>query len=212
MAKGRFGVGVLPMNRANEGIPGELMCSRETGLVGVINPATKTAISYDYITRFNKSYEDFRNKMIAHGTIGKIGKIDVTNQPTPTLQNNLPIATPDLLLTSNKKLSFVCFGIDIEIIDTDSAIPMKIDPLVTLAFTVANNSDTNTTRSYQLSDKLSAVNNKVTVPSYTGFETVSSSIDNNFKFDYIKVGLPDGIDVSKVIIVLNSILVSFKEV
>ena len=212
MSTGRFGVGLLPIKRHSESLPGELMASNDVGLVAVKNPTTNSIVSFDYITRFNKSYEDFRNKMIARGTIGKIGKIDVSNEPVCPLVNNTPLATPELIINTGKKMSFVAFDIDIEVIDIYSGIPMKIDPLVSFAFTVATNKDTSTTRSYQISEKLSVVNNTTTIPAYTGFETISESIDNDFKFDYIKVKLPDGILPENTIIALNSILVSFKEV
>ena len=83
----RFGVGALEINRASEAKPGELLTCLNSGLTAVMNPTTGKVMSYDYITRFKNTFEKFRTKMITDGTVGKIGKIDITDNPINILKN-----------------------------------------------------------------------------------------------------------------------------
>lgn len=208
----RFGIGALETARANEAEPGELMGNAAAGLMAINSRTTKNRISYDYIGRFKEMYQAFRSSLIASGNIGRIGKLDVSNDIVNILTSGTIVPTTGLLIHGTDKLKFVRFNLNIDVIDTASGVPIHCDPTVNLAFTVANNTDTNTARTYSLAGTLSDINNRVTVPDYTNFADVSKAIDHNFTLDSFKVTLPDGMDATKVTIILNGILVAFKEV
>lgn len=208
----RWGVGLLQANRASEAEPGESMASRNTGLFGVMNETTKQWISYDYITRFMKAYQDFKSKLVASGNIGKIGKLDIGDEPAVLLTSGTLVSTTGLKISSVSELSFIRFYLDLDVIDIASGVPINCNPTVNLNYTVANNIDTNTTRTYAVTDTAKNINEAVYTPVYTNFETVSSSIDHNFTLDSLKVTLPTGVDATSVQIVLNSLLVAFREV
>lgn len=208
----RFGLGLLETDRASEAKPGEAMASRQTGIFAVMNETSKSMISYDYITRFMKAYQDFKSKLVASGNIGKIGKIDIGVEPAVALTNATIVSTTGLKISTVSELSFIRFYLDLDIIDNVSGVPLNCNPTVNLGFTVANNIDTNTARTYAITDTAKNINEAVYKPDYTNFEVVSASIDHNFTLDSIKVTLPNGVDASTVSITLNSLLVSYREV
>jgi hypothetical protein len=80
-----------------------------------------------------------------------------------------------------------------------------------LSLTVATNANTSTTKTYGETTALKDLNNVSIVPDYTGFETVSSFIDHKLMVNSFKVVLPTGVDASTVTIILNSLLVAYKE-
>lgn len=208
----RWGVGLLQTDRASEAEPGEAMASRQTGMFAVMNETTKAMISYDYITRFMKAFQDFKSKLVASGNIGKIGKVDIGNEPAVALTNAVVVSTTGLKISTVSELSFIRFYLDLDIIDNTSGVPINCNPTVNLGFTVANNIDTNTARTYAITNLVKNINEAVYNPDYTNFEVVSASIDHDFTLDSLKVTLPNGIDASTVTIVLNSLLVAYREV
>lgn len=206
----RWGVGLLETNRQSEAKPGEAMSSRDVGLFATMNQAGTNMISYEYMSRFKSTYADFKSRLIASGNIGKIAKIDLGNDPAIVLTNNTAITSSDLMIT-NKKVSFIRFNADIDVIDKVSGVPISCNPSVTLSLTVATNAKTSTTKTYGENTALKDLNNVSIVPDYTGFETVSSFIDHKLMVNSFKVALPAGVDASTVTIILNSLLVAYKE-
>lgn len=207
----RFGWGAIEDDRADEANLGEVMCGRDIGLFSVMGEKVGQTLSYEYVNRFKQTYDAFKAKLIASGNIGKVGKIDISKSLAFPLASGVAVNATGLKVSSSK-LGFIRFGFDLEVINNVSGVPIACNPTVTIGYTTAKNSDTSTSRSYTQTGLLKDMNNKVFVPDYTGFETVSSAIDHNFTFDSLTVTLPDGVSAAGVTIVLHSILVAFKEV
>ena len=206
----RWGVGLLRTDRQSEANPGEAMANREVGLFATMTQDGTNMISYEYISRFKSAYADFKSKLIASGNIGKVAKVDLGNEPAVIITNNTVITASGLMVT-DKKVSFIRFSADIDVIDKVSGVPISCNPTVTIAITVAANANTNTSKTYNEAAALKDLNNAVIAPDYTGFETASSFIDHKFTINSFNVSLPSGVDASKVTIVLNSLLVAYKE-
>jgi len=213
----RFGVGLLDAKRKQISRPGEACSNREIGLFGTISEqkggdGDRRFISYDYMTRFKSSLENFKTKLLTAGHLGKVVKIDVSEEPATVLENGKPLATPELLVTaSTKMIKSIRVFADVDIIDTRSGVPIKQEATVTVQYTLAHDADRATALTYRQTEALSVINDTTFTPDYTGYETLSDSVDHKFTFDAITVTIPPEVDAKDMTIVLNNLMMCYIE-
>lgn len=213
----RFGVGLLKVSRKQISRPGEACSNREIGLFGTISEqkggdGDRRFISYDYMTRFKTSLEAFKTKLLTAGHLGKVVKIDVSDEPATVLENGKPLATPELLVTaSTKMIKSIRVFADVDIIDTRSGVPIKQEATVTVQYTLAHDADRATALTYRQTEALSVINDTTFTPDYTGFETINDSVDHRFTFDAITVTIPPEVDATDMTIVLNNLMLCYIE-
>lgn len=213
----RFGVGLLDAKRKQISRPGEACSNREIGLFGTISEqkggdGDRRFISYDYMTRFKSSLENFKTKLLTAGHLGKVVKIDVSEEPATVLENGKPLATPELLVTaSTKMIKSIRVFADVDIIDTRSGVPIKQEATVTVQYTLAHDADRATALTYRQTEALSVINDTTFTPDYTGYETLSDAVDHKFTFDAITVTIPPEVDATDMTIVLNNLMMCYIE-
>jgi len=203
----RFGVGLLPMHRSGEGRKNEALSNNAVGLFGTISESSNKLVSYSYNSRLKQNVDAFKTKLIVSGSIGKIAKIDVADEPVVTLTNQTAVGTPNLVV-HNGKVAFVRFLVDVDLIDNATGNVLTTPPTVTLFYTVAVNNGSSTKKTYKVEGVPDAILDEKIVPNYTGFESGST---HALTFDSVKVTLPTGINASDVTIALNNILIAYKE-
>ena len=144
MGTSRWGAGLLERNRLNEAVPGEAIADSSTGMFSSKSIDGKLTISYDYMTRFSKAYSDFKNTLASERLSGDIVKIDLSDtNPAIRLDVGRNYTAADVPI-SEKKLSFLQFYFDLDVVGKDGVPVPDIVPTISMNMTAAK--DTNQMR------------------------------------------------------------------
>lgn len=214
MGVNRWGAGLLERDRSAEALPTEAMATCDIGMFSTRSKDGKTTISYDYMTRFTRTYSDFKKTLASERLSGEIIKIDL-NDTTPAmlLEANKVYTAADEAIT-NKKLSFLQFNFDLDVVGKDDGVPVpSIIPAISMSMTAAKNKTAGTGSLITVTDlAVPTLNAKIFVPVYTGYETADDSITHDFTIDTFSIKLPSEVSSDDYKIILHSLLVAFKEV
>lgn len=212
MGTGRWGIGLLERNRSSEAKPTEAMQLSNVGLFSTKSEDGSMVVSHDYMTRFTRTYSDFKKALASAGNAGNIVKIDISDtEPAVLLEPGRVYSAAEEAI-ADSKVSFIQFYFDISVVEKENGVPMPIViPNVKLNLTTAHNKETETGNLITLDLPVTKLNERVIVPDYTGYEIVSDKIDNNLVLENFEVTLPD-VDETEFGIILHALLVGFKEV
>lgn len=215
MGKGRWGLGMLDLSRRAEAVPGELMADTQIGLTatkirdGGVEGETGDVVSYEYISRVNQGYQRFHELLAAESRVGSIYKIDLDDLVGPKVMESGKLVGASTLTISEKKLAYIKFYLDVDIIERETGLPVSIDPTVSLNFATMHNRETEQGVLTTVSQSLSTLNQRAFTPDYSGFDAATS--DSNLNIETLAISVPDEY-VDKVTICLHSLFVAFKEV
>ena len=215
MGKGRWGLGMLDLSRRAEAIPGELLTDTNIGLTatkirnGGVEGETGDVVSYEYISRVNQGYQRFHELLASESRTGHIYKLDLDDLVGPKVMESGKLVGASTLAISDKKLAYIKFFLDVDVIERESGLPVRIDPTVALNFSTMKNRETEQGTLITVSQPVSELNARAFIPDYTGFDAATS--DATFSIETIGLTIPDEY-VNKTTICLHSLFVAFKEV
>lgn len=208
---GRWGFGLLDVNRRDEAAPSEGMANAVLGLFATKLPdgtpgQDRDVISYAYASRVTQAYRHFNEILVANNHTGGIYKVDLGNAVGPLVMQHGEAVTGKNLVIASKKLSYIRFFLDVDIYDRESGNPVPgIEPTLSLQFTTER--DGEDTRSTTINSSLSSLNERIFTPHYE-LGDVSAK---DFTIDALTLYLPDGAS-HDVVIALHSLFVAFEEV
>lgn len=213
MGTGRWGIGLLERNRSSEAKPGEALQNSNVGMFATKSEDGTLVVSYDYMTRFNSAYSDFKKALAAAGNSGIIAKVDLSeNEPAILVEPNRVYTAADSVI-SDKKLKFIQLYFDIDVIDRVTGVPIpQIYPIISISMTAAKNTATGKGLQIVAEDTVGKINSKVFIPDYSEFDENDENVNFDSTIDTISVKLPDGALVENYGIILHALLIGFKEV
>ena len=204
----RWGMAALDTGRSSEAQNTEIMQKSAVGLIAV-KSADGYPVSYDHITKFKLDYTDFKSRLIASGHLGKLVKIDLSDKE-PVVVLNSGVTNAEALTLVTSKLQYIQFYVDVDVIDkVTGAVLGNVTPTVDIQFTVAKNTTSNATKTYNITGTSSVINDTVTTCDYTGY-TADSTYE--VVLNTFKVTLPSSVTADNYTIVVPSVMCAYKEV
>ena len=218
MAKARWGMGMLNVDKSAEALPTEVMADfdlgifytkGETGTTG----SSKDVISYSYLTRMKQAFLEFKKTLNAADRKGDLVKLDIGDRIGPAIiELSKPYGLAGLTI-SEKELKFIQFCFDIEAIERSTGMAIiDIEPIIDLSFVIAHNSRTEEGKLTSVSLKRKEINSRVFIPNYDGFDVEDENVDRIFDVETVTIRLPEGLSGDDYRVVLHSLFVAYEEV
>ena len=159
--KNLYGIGISPLSMSNkrDGLSEELVANKPAGLLGILQDSGGPIISAEHMARCKEHLRLFIEKCTDENTIGKIFKINVTDELVRIITGSVNLFDNVVKLECGTKAPIAFrFDIDFDVYTKDDSVLCNLDDLkIRIEFSLYKNS---TFKTYAISEKLIDLNKK----------------------------------------------------
>jgi hypothetical protein len=219
--KARWAVGALYYNNQKNALPGEIVVDHEAGVLGVKSyegevGSTERVVSFEYLNRVKTTCSKFKRLILDDGyEDGDVFKIDIGEYVGPAVLKNDTGYNLHELTLSEKRLSYIRFYFDIEVINLNSGLSIPIIPELELEIEIAQHStNEDITKTIEFTKQAYSNINITNFYNKTGLnysDFLSGTHSQKSHLNYFKFTLPENYAETHKI-VLYGLFVAFLEV